>query len=264
MAIRRAGGAGLLELGKLILVATLVQATMLSAVLIMAPLWARRQVLARSSQIWRVATYFFALGLGFLFVEIAFIQKFILFLGHPLYAVAVVLTGFLLFAGVGSATSSWFAERIDAWHRANPGRGPQLSAIQLSVIGIIAVSLLYLLILPTLFNSLLSLTDIARILVSLGLIAPLAFFMGMPFPLGLSRVWSGAPGPRSLGLGRERLRLGPERHARHADCHDIGFFVGRAGREPPLRGCSSSLSSASEGCRIIRRSEGAAASRARG
>jgi len=191
VAIRKAGGAGLLELGKLILVATALQAAMLSAVLIMAPLWARRQLLARSSQIWRVATYFFALGLGFLFVEIAFIQKFILFLGHPVYAVAVVLTGFLLFAGVGSATSSWFAERIDAWHRANPGRGPPLSAIQLSIIGIIAVSLLYLLILPTLFDSLLSLGDIARILASLGLIAPLAFFMGMPFPLGLSRLWSG-------------------------------------------------------------------------
>ena len=192
VAIRRAGGAGLVELGKLILVTTLVQAAMLTAVLIMAPLWARRQVLARSSQIWRVATYFFALGLGFLFVEIAFIQKFILFLGHPLYAVAVVLAGFLLFAGIGSATSSWFAGRIDAWHRVHPRRGLQLSAIQLSVIGIIAVSLLYLLILPTLFDWLRSLTDIARILASLGLIAPLAFFMGMPFPLGLSCVWSQA------------------------------------------------------------------------
>src|SRR5262249_12582507 len=134
VAIRRAGGAGLLELGKLILVATLIQAAVLSAVLILVPLWARRQDLARSSRIWRVAAYFFALGLGFLLVEIAFIQKFILFLGHPLYAVAVVLAGFLLFAGVGSATSSWFAERIDAWHRANPDRHPKLSAIELSVI----------------------------------------------------------------------------------------------------------------------------------
>src|SRR5262249_34547009 len=175
--------AGLVELGTLILVATLIQAAMLSAVLIMMPLWARRQVLARSSEIWRVAAYFFALGLGFLFIEIAFIQKFILFLGHPLYAVAVVLAGFLLFAGVGSASSAWFAKRIDG----------QLSAIQLSVIGIMAVSLLYLLILPTLFESLLSHGDIAKIAASLGLIAPLAFFIGMPFPLGLSRVWSANP-----------------------------------------------------------------------
>ena len=192
MALRRAGGAGLLELGSVILVATLILAMALCAVLIMAPLWATRRVLARSRQLWRVAAYFLALGLAFLFVEIAFIQKFILFLSHPLYAVAVVLTGFLLFAGVGSGVSSRFAERVDAWHRAHPGRGLQLSAIQLSIAGIIGVSLLYVLILPGVFDSLLYLTDVAKIFVSLGLIAPLAFFMGMPFPLGLSRVWSGA------------------------------------------------------------------------
>jgi hypothetical protein len=192
MAIRRAGGAGLLELGSVILVATLIQAMVLSAVLIMVPLWARGRALARSRQFWRVAAYFLAIGLAFLFVEIAFIQKFILFLGHPLYAVAVVLTGFLLFAGIGSGVSSSFAERVNAWHRASPGRGVQLSAIQLSVVGIIALSLMYVLILPRVFDSLLYLTDVAKILVSIGLIAPLAFFMGMPFPLGLSRVWSGA------------------------------------------------------------------------
>jgi spermidine synthase len=192
MAIRRAGGAGLLELGSLILVATLIQAMALSAVLIMVPLWATRRVLTSSSQIWRVAAYFLALGLAFLFVEIAFIQKFILFLSHPLYAVAVVLAGFLLFAGVGSAISSWFAERVDARLRIRPGRGPHLSALQLSIAGIIAVSLLYVVILSPVLDSLLYLTDVAKIVVSLGLIGPLALFMGMPFPLGLSRVWFGA------------------------------------------------------------------------
>ncbi len=193
MAVRRAGGAGLLELGSVILVATLVQATALSVVLILVPLWARRAALVGSRQIWHVGAYFLALGLAFLFIEIALIQKFILFLSHPLYAVAVVLTAFLLFAGIGSSVSSRFAKRVDAWHMARPGRGPRFSAIQLSIAAIIAVSLLLLSILPGVFDALLHLTDVAKILVSLGLIAPLAFFMGMPFPLGLSRVWSGAP-----------------------------------------------------------------------
>ena len=49
--------------------------------------------------------YFLAIGFAFLFIEIAFIQKFVLFLSHPLYAVAVVLFAFLLFAGIGSAAS---------------------------------------------------------------------------------------------------------------------------------------------------------------
>jgi hypothetical protein len=192
MAIRKAGGAGLLELGNVILVATLIQAMALSAALIMAPLWARQRSLVRSPQIWRVAAYFLAIGLAFLFLEIAFIQRFILFLSHPLYAVAVVLTGFLLFAGVGSGVSSRFAARVDVWHTTRLGRLLQLSAIQLSIVGVIAMSLIYIFILPRVFDLLLFLADGAKILVSLALIAPLAFFMGIPFPLGLSRVWCGA------------------------------------------------------------------------
>ena len=191
--IQRSGGAGLLELGSLILVGTLVQATVLSAVLILAPLWGRRRILARSDQLWRVAGYFLALGLAFLFIEIAFIQKFTLFLGHPLYSVAVVLTGFLLFAGFGSGLSSFFSASRDNRHKADPNHSSYLSAIQLAIIGIIAVSLAYVLILPAIFDALVGLSDAGKILASLALIAPLAFFMGMPFPLGLSRVQSAAP-----------------------------------------------------------------------
>ena len=193
LSIQRSGGSGLLELGSLILVGTLVQATILSALLILAPLWVKRRSLAESGQLWRVAGYFLALGLAFLFIEIAFIQKFILFLSHPLHAVAVVLTGFLLFAGIGSGVSSWVAQHIDDWHEAHPGRFRFLSAIQFSVAGIISVSIVYMLVLPAVFGALQSLTAAGKILVSLALIAPLAFFMGMPFPLGLSRVWLGAP-----------------------------------------------------------------------
>lgn len=193
LALPRAGGPSLLELGSVILVATLIQATALSVLLILTPLLARRRVFAGSGQLWRVAAYFFALGLAFLFIEIAFIQKFILFLGHPLYAVAVVLTAFLLFAGLGSGVSSRFARRVDTLHGVHLARGLRLSAIQLSVAGIIGLSLLYVLILPGVFDALLHLTDAAKIVVSLGLIAPLAFFMGMPFPLGLSRIWTDAP-----------------------------------------------------------------------
>ena len=193
MAIGRTGGAGVLELGSVILVATLVQAMALSVALILAPLWVKRRTLAGSRERWRVAAYFLALGLAFLFLEIAFIQKFILFLSHPLYAVAVVLTAFLLFAGIGSSVSSRFAERVDAWHVIRPVSGPQISAIQISIAVVIALLLLYQLILPLIFHALSYLADVAKILVSLGLIAPLAFFMGMPFPLGLSRVWSSVP-----------------------------------------------------------------------
>lgn len=49
--------------------------------------------------------YFLAIGLGFLLIEITFIQRLTLFLGHPLYAVAVVLATFLVFAGLGAAVA---------------------------------------------------------------------------------------------------------------------------------------------------------------
>ena len=56
----------------------------------------------------RVAIYFVAIGFAFMFIEIAFIQKFVLLLSHPLYAVAVVLCAFLSFAGLGSR----YAQRL--------------------------------------------------------------------------------------------------------------------------------------------------------
>ena len=111
LALGPQGAAALLDMGYLILAATLVQAAALSAVLILAPLALSRGRLGGRVPKARVVGYFLALGFGFLFVEIAFIQRFILFLGHPLYAVAVVLAGFLVFAGIGSA----IAPLLDRW-----------------------------------------------------------------------------------------------------------------------------------------------------
>jgi spermidine synthase len=176
MGLRAHGGAGLIEWGYLILLATVVQAAIAGAVLILLPLilirpeWPQR--FGR-----RMGVYFFLLGLAFMFVEIAFIQKFILFLSHPLYAVAVVLAGFLLFAGLGSA---WTAHRLRSGsHRISVGA-------TVAVIG--AVAAIYLAALPSLFDRFLGLADGVRIAISLLLIAPLAFAMGMPFPVGLAKV----------------------------------------------------------------------------
>ena len=77
-----------------------------SAVLILLPLaFARSELAAPRALRLRAGAYFLAIGLGFMFVEIAFIQKLVLFLGHPLYAVTVVLFSFLLFAGLGARLS---------------------------------------------------------------------------------------------------------------------------------------------------------------
>jgi hypothetical protein len=84
MALRKRGGAGLIEWGYLVLIATVAQAAVAGTVLILLPLSRIERSWPRGTGI-TMGWYFFLLGLAFLFVEIAFIQKFILFLSHPLY-----------------------------------------------------------------------------------------------------------------------------------------------------------------------------------
>jgi spermidine synthase len=166
--LRGQGSMPLLDWSYPLLVATLVQAFAASVLLILVPLaWSR----CRSTRPgWRVSLYFLAIGFAFMFMEIAFIQKFVLFLAHPLYAVAVVLCAFLVFAALGS----WFAGR---WQGRN--------TVPLAVMVMGAISLLYLAILPVLFQTLIHLPDAAKILISVVLIAPLAMCMGVPFPTGM-------------------------------------------------------------------------------
>jgi spermidine synthase len=188
LARRASGGAALLDWGYPILVATLVQAGALSLLLILAPVWFFLGRPEPVSGTWRVALYFLAIGLAFLFVEIASMQRFILFLGHPLYATSVVLCGFLVFAGLGSGAAATLERRLAAWHI-----GPAISPITVAIGGIALVALAHLLVLPPLFALLMPLPDIAKIPISLALIAPLAFCMGMPFPLALARLAARTP-----------------------------------------------------------------------
>ena len=183
IALRRLGGAGLIEWGYLILIATLLQAVIAGVVLILLPL-------SRVKRDWpsgtgpRMGAYFLLLGLAFLFIEMAFIQKFILFLSHPLYSVAVVLSGFLVFAGLGSALSESLTVKFDG-----SGRSP----VAIAVSGIAVLTIMYAILLPLIFGRCIGYSDPVKIVISLGLIAPLGIGMGMPFPLGLKHVAATAP-----------------------------------------------------------------------
>ncbi|HMK13781.1 MAG TPA: SAM-dependent methyltransferase [Burkholderiales bacterium] len=185
LSLKDRGGLPLLEWGYPLLVATLAQALLASLVLIIVPLWAmelrREKAAAPVISRVRVGWYFLAIGFAFMFIEIAFIQKFILFLSHPIYAVAVVLCAFLIFAGLGSR----FSQRLAQKNHALP-----FSQVAWVVFAICLVALLYLAALPALFKQFIGLPDALKIAISIGLIAPLAFPMGMPFPLGLGSVAS--------------------------------------------------------------------------
>ncbi len=184
---RAFGSAAMLEWEYLLLWMSLAVALVIS---LMAIIWPLRPLyrLQRSEEqsteghIVRAA-YFAALGLAFFFLEIAFMQKFVLFLSQPMIAMAVVVPSFLFFAGCGSGVAQWLAGRAARfslfWMRDRP--------VLLATCGIVIVSAIYLWLLPLIFRIGAIWPDWFRILTSILLIGGLAFWMGMPFPLGLGR-----------------------------------------------------------------------------
>jgi hypothetical protein len=115
--------------------------------------------------------YFVAVGLAYILVEIAFIQRFVLFLGHPTYALTVVIFLLMLSSGAGSLFSRLWLRR------ANLGWVP--------LVLVIATLLADVFFLPDRLAALVGMGFGYRLLVSGVLLIPLGFVMGMPFPTGL-------------------------------------------------------------------------------
>ena len=175
------------EWGCLVLIATFVQALVVSVLLIPAPLaWAQRQTREaypkRSLGRGRLQTlfYFLLLGVGYLFVEMAMIQRLVFLLANPIYAVAVALTGLLLLSGLGSG---WAAYRIAQGSSA--GRLASVAALTVAV-----AAAAYALGLRTVFELLLAWPLLARTGVAVAVMMPL-IAMGIPFPLGLRELRRG-------------------------------------------------------------------------
>ena len=169
---------GTFRSGKLTLTILLVQAFVLSTALILWPLWRFRREGLSTRGARRFLLYFASLGVAFIFIEIGFMQRFILFLGHPVFALSVVLFSLLTFSGLGSLLSG----RV-----VGPNENP-LRGLRRIIPGLVALALVYIVALPPLFHAGLGWPLAARILFSILLIAPLGLLMGMPFPLGIRLV----------------------------------------------------------------------------
>ena len=120
----------------------------------------------------RSLMYFGLIGIAFLFVEIPLIQKFILFLGNPAYAMTTVLFTLLLFSGLGSQYSSRIPIRA--------GMGT-----------LVFIVLILPIFLPLLFNHTLGWSIGAKLLICYLALAPVGFLMGIPFPSGLRLISRG-------------------------------------------------------------------------
>jgi predicted membrane-bound spermidine synthase len=118
--------------------------------------------------------YFVAIGLGFIVVEIILIQRFVLFLGHPTYAMTVVVFLLLLSGGVGSFASRYWLKEI-----------LRVRAVLGAIVGLVTI---YAFVLHAVLELLVAQRFPEKVVLSAILLAPLGFLMGMPFPAGLRRI----------------------------------------------------------------------------
>jgi hypothetical protein len=146
-----------------------VQVAALSLALLLLPLFAAKRGAGKKSGAGWLLPYFALLGCGFMFVEVALIQKIILPLENPSYAVATVLASLLASSGVGSLLGQRFALL----------RGPSISALIALLIVVFSVAL------PAASAAMAPLALPLKIGLVFILCIPLGLPMGIPFPTGL-------------------------------------------------------------------------------
>ncbi len=161
------------EVGQLVNLAVLVQAVVIALIVLAVPLFAPRVAGQRSGRpaMLRPVLYFASLGLGFLFIEIFLIEKASLYLNDRTSAFALVLTGMLVFSGLGSL----LADRV------------RRIGIALSAAVVVGWCTLALLGLQPFLLATLGLPWALRAAIVIVLVAPVSLALGMPFPLGLAR-----------------------------------------------------------------------------
>jgi len=123
----------------------------------------------------RALIFFLCIGAGYILIQVALIQKFVLFLGHPTYALTVIIFSMLLSSGFGS----FFSKRLGL---------SDINRLSIVMIAIIAAVVLLAFIITPVTEGGVGLPFSLKVLISVLLIAPPGFAMGMPFPSGLSRL----------------------------------------------------------------------------
>jgi hypothetical protein len=161
--------------GQAILLLLLAQSIILSFIFIILPLLTSTKTRFKAGKSLGYLLYFLSLGIGFMFIEISFIQKFVLFLGYPAYAFAITIFSLLLFSGLGSYWTGKFE------------RSPE-SSIKNSFLALVPILLLYAWFLPYIFNYFIGENFWIKGLIAVLFQMPLGFVLGMFFPLGIKVV----------------------------------------------------------------------------
>jgi hypothetical protein len=159
------------------LIVILIQAVIISVLLILLPIYIkfRKSEDIKNIKKGKFIIYFASLGLAYIMIEICLIQKFTLFLGQPVYTMLTVISTLLIFSGIGSMFSDNIIKLI---------KGKLYILFTFICLYTILIGLLN----PMIFEALVRLDILYRIIISAAIIAPLASAMGIPFPLGMKQI----------------------------------------------------------------------------
>ena len=157
------------------LIALLFALSVLCLVTVILPLMIRSGPSAPATtpwaQLWTAMVYFSLIGTGFMFTEIGLIQKLSVFLGHPVYALGILLFTIILAAGIGSSLSEFLPRR----------KCPLIAAALATAAAIVGASYLLSALVAAMATSAMP----VRIMASIALIAPLGVALGLFFPVGM-------------------------------------------------------------------------------
>jgi hypothetical protein len=156
-----------------------IEVLIISLILILLPLLTLKRNVAGNDvpASLRSLSYFSLLGIGYLFLEIAFIQKMILSLENPAYAASTVIASVLVSSGIGSLMS----------RRNKTLKSPRILLI------LAALVVVYSIMLPGMIASMSHYSLRVKTTLVLVLLMPAGILMGIPFPLGISVIGSTSP-----------------------------------------------------------------------
>jgi hypothetical protein len=159
-------------IGQLMLLIMLGQALLLGCALILLPLLRGPRVKLSRRETSRFLLYFLSLGLGFMLIEISFVQKYVLVLGYPTYSLSVTIFSLLVSAALGSFLSrrGWGAPRAF------------LGALVVATVGLVGIEIL---VLSVIREQILAAPLAVRLLITVLLQFPLGLALGMYFPTGV-------------------------------------------------------------------------------
>ena len=153
--------------GEIVVAVVFFEALLVSVLLLVLPLIL---ILKESQKLhFSYVLYFFAVGAGFMFVELFFIKKYIFVFGNPIVSFTIVLSGILVFSGFGGYLSHQIGRR----------------GLRYALLTLIVFLILIFFSIDPIINRILGFSRILRYFLTILILIPSGLLLGLPFPLGM-------------------------------------------------------------------------------